>query len=129
MIDLRACLHELFVFREMQTDPNWSNFLWNPKTRLVTVEALFCLRLYLPFPFSCSSRSGSGRTTVVDFGATRNFSSEFIDNRPRLLLAAAQRDRELKGCLRWSLKLNYLTGEENDVSPLSPPSRSAKGFD
>jgi hypothetical protein len=29
VIDL--CLHELFVFREMQTDPNWSNFLWNPK--------------------------------------------------------------------------------------------------
>ena len=33
VIDL--CLRELFVFREMQTDPNWSNFLWNAKTRQV----------------------------------------------------------------------------------------------
>ena len=33
VIDL--CLRELFVFREMQTDPNWSNFLWNAKSRQV----------------------------------------------------------------------------------------------
>ena len=26
---------ELFTFRAMQTDPNWSNFLWNPLTRQV----------------------------------------------------------------------------------------------
>ncbi|KAI0262262.1 ABC1 family-domain-containing protein [Russula aff. rugulosa BPL654] len=84
VIDL--CLRELFVFREMQTDPNWSNFLWNPKTRLVE---------------------------LVDFGATRSYSSAFIDNWLRLLLAAAQQDRE--GCLRWSLKLGYLTGGENDI--------------
>jgi len=38
-----------------------------------------------------------------------------MDNWLRLLMAAAQQDRE--GCLRWSLKLGYLTGEENDVSP------------
>ena len=31
VIDL--CLRELFVFRVMQTDPNWTNFLWNPRTR------------------------------------------------------------------------------------------------
>ena len=36
-----------------------------------------------------------------------------MDNWFRLLLAAAQQDRE--GCLRWSLELGYLTGEENDV--------------
>jgi len=84
VIDL--CLRELFVFREMQTDPNWSNFLWNPKTRLVE---------------------------LVDFGATRSYSSAFMDNWLRLLLAAAQQDRE--GCLHWSLKLGYLTGEENDI--------------
>ena len=63
---------------------------------------------------------------LVDFGATRSYSSAFIDNWLRLLLAAAQQDRE--GCLRWSLKLGHLTGEENDVSPLSCL-RSAKGFD
>ena len=37
-----------------------------------------------------------------------------MDNWLRLLLAAAEQDRE--GCLRWSLELGYLTGEENDVS-------------
>jgi predicted unusual protein kinase regulating ubiquinone biosynthesis (AarF/ABC1/UbiB family) len=62
---------------------------------------------------------------LVDFGATRSYSSAFIDNWLRLLLAAAQQDRE--GCLRWSLELGYLTGEENDVSSLSSLC-SAKGF-
>ena len=50
---------------------------------------------------------------LVDFGATRSYSAAFMDNWLRLLLAAAQQDRE--GCLRWSLKLGYLTGEEVDV--------------
>ena len=36
-----------------------------------------------------------------------------MDNWLRLFLAAAQQDRE--ACLRWSLELGYLTGEENDV--------------
>ncbi|KAH9017395.1 ABC1-domain-containing protein [Lactarius pseudohatsudake] len=83
---IELCLKELFTFREMQTDPNWSNFLWNAKTRQVE---------------------------LVDFGATRSYSHAFIDNWLRLLLAAAGPDRE--GCLRWSLELGYLTGEENDI--------------
>ena len=29
---LRLCLKELFEFRFMQTDPNWSNFFYNPTT-------------------------------------------------------------------------------------------------
>ena len=49
----------------------------------------------------------------MDFGARRSYSAAFMDNWLRLLLAAAQQDRE--GCLRWSLELGYLTGEENDV--------------
>ena len=50
---------------------------------------------------------------LVDFGATRSYSAAFIDNWLRLLLAAAQQDRE--GCLHWSLKLGYITGEEDSV--------------
>jgi aarF domain-containing kinase len=50
---------------------------------------------------------------LVDFGATRSYSATFIDNWLPLPLAAAQQDRE--GCLRWSLKLGYLTDEEDDV--------------
>lgn len=32
------CLKELFEFRYMQTDPNWSNFLYNPETRQVKLS-------------------------------------------------------------------------------------------
>ena len=32
---LRLCLKELFEFRFMQTDPNWSNFFYNPETQQV----------------------------------------------------------------------------------------------
>ncbi|KAI0702671.1 ABC1 family-domain-containing protein [Earliella scabrosa] len=84
IIDL--CLRELFVYRVMQTDPNWTNFLWNPRTRQVE---------------------------LVDFGATREYTKEFIDNWLHLLSAAVSEDRE--ACIEWSLKLGYLTGEENEI--------------
>ncbi|KAI9061828.1 ABC1-domain-containing protein [Trametes sanguinea] len=84
IIDL--CLRELFVFRVMQTDPNWTNFLWNPRTRKVE---------------------------LVDFGATREYSKEFIDNWLHLLSAAVAEDRD--ACVEWSLKLGYLTGQENEI--------------
>ena len=32
---LRLCLKELFEFYCMQTDPNWSNFLFNKETNKV----------------------------------------------------------------------------------------------
>jgi predicted unusual protein kinase regulating ubiquinone biosynthesis (AarF/ABC1/UbiB family) len=57
--------------------------------------------------------SSSRQVELVDFGATRSYSHAFMDNWLRLLLAAAGQDRE--ACLRWSLELGYLTGEENDV--------------
>ncbi|KAG6828186.1 hypothetical protein H0H92_008845 [Tricholoma furcatifolium] len=83
---LELCLKELFEFRAMQTDPNWSNFLWNAQTR--TIE-------------------------LVDFGATREYSKEFMDKWLHLLQAAAAEDRD--ACIEWSLKLGYLTGEENQI--------------
>jgi predicted unusual protein kinase regulating ubiquinone biosynthesis (AarF/ABC1/UbiB family) len=106
---IELCLKELFVFREMQTDPNWSNFLWNAKTR--QVRGCFLKKN--------EALSSSGQVELVDFGATRSYSHAFMDNWLRLLLAAAGQDRE--GCLRWSLELGYLTGEENDVSLKSSP--------
>ncbi|KZT65108.1 ABC1-domain-containing protein [Daedalea quercina L-15889] len=84
IIDL--CLKELFAFRLMQTDPNWTNFLWNQRTRQIE---------------------------LVDFGATREYSREFMDNWMHLLQAAASDDRD--ACVAWSLELGYLTGEENEV--------------
>ncbi|KAJ3573488.1 hypothetical protein NP233_g2405 [Leucocoprinus birnbaumii] len=83
---IELCLKELFEFRAMQTDPNWTNFLWNAKTRQIE---------------------------LVDFGATRTYTKSFMDNWLRLLTAAAEEDHE--GMKEWSLKLGYLTGEESDV--------------
>lgn len=54
---------------------------------------------------------------LVDFGATREYSKEFMDNWLRLLKAAASEDRD--ACIEWSLKLGYLTGEENEVGFIS----------
>lgn len=34
---MSLCLKELFVFRYMQTDPNWSNFFYNTNTRQVCI--------------------------------------------------------------------------------------------
>ena len=36
---LSLCLHELFHFRFMQTDPNWTNFLYNQKTGKVGISS------------------------------------------------------------------------------------------
>ena len=70
----------------MQTDPNWTNFLWNSHTRQVE---------------------------LVDFGASREYSREFIDNWFGLLDAAVSGDRQ--ACIDWSLRLGYITGQENKV--------------
>ncbi|GBE87014.1 Protein ABC1 homolog, mitochondrial [Sparassis crispa] len=83
---IELCLRELFDFRLMQTDPNWTNFLWNGYTRQIE---------------------------LVDFGATREYSKEFIDDWLHLLQAASEDDRD--ACIAWSLKVGYLTGEENEV--------------
>lgn len=33
---MQLCLREVFQFRFMQTDPNWSNFFYNTETRQVS---------------------------------------------------------------------------------------------
>ncbi|QRV84740.1 ABC1 family protein [Ceratobasidium sp. AG-Ba] len=63
---LTLCLRELFEFRFMQTDPNWSNFLYNPKT---------------------------DQLELIDFGASREYSKGFMDNWYLLLSAAVQENR------------------------------------
>ena len=35
---LRLCLLELFEYHMMQTDPNWSNFLYDKDTKRVNNE-------------------------------------------------------------------------------------------
>lgn len=70
----------------MQTDPNWSNFFYNPTT---------------------------GRISLLDFGATRQYSEMFVDKYLRVIMAAVSRDKEL--ILKTSLDLGMLTGFESKV--------------
>ncbi|OCB88882.1 ABC1-domain-containing protein [Sanghuangporus baumii] len=81
---LELCMKELFDFRMMQTDPNWSNFLWNEQRRQIE---------------------------LIDFGATRSYSKEFIDKWMRILQAAVAEDYD--ACVHWSLELGYIKGGES----------------
>ena len=85
---LRLCLRELMEFRFMQTDPNWTNFLYN---------------------------GGDGRPKIelLDFGASRDFPNRFVDPYIALLEAAADSNEER--CLDLSVQLGYLTGHESRV--------------
>ncbi|KXN73469.1 ABC1-domain-containing protein [Conidiobolus coronatus NRRL 28638] len=79
----KLCLMELFQFKFMQTDPNWTNFLYDPS---------------------------SEKLGILDFGASRDFDDEFLSNYLKVLICAAKGDRE--GCLKYSYDLGYLTGDE-----------------
>ncbi|RLV62564.1 hypothetical protein DV515_00019181, partial [Chloebia gouldiae] len=81
---LRLCLQELSQFRFMQTDPNWANFLYEPR---------------------------SHRMTLLDFGACRSFEPEFTDGYIEVIRAAAERDEEK--ILSKSRELKFLTGFES----------------
>ncbi|KAK6908969.1 hypothetical protein I203_102976 [Kwoniella mangroviensis CBS 8507] len=85
---LRLCLMELFQFRFMQTDPNWANFLY-------------------------TNTNGKEGIQLIDFGASREYTKEFMDGWYRLLKSCLVGDRGMMK--EESLKLGYLTGEENDV--------------
>ena len=81
---LRLCLREITEFKYMQTDPNWTNFLYN---------------------------SDSQKLELLDFGASRDFPDKFIQPYIRVLLAASQNDRD--SCRDLSIQLGYLTGHES----------------
>ncbi|KAH0493783.1 hypothetical protein TgHK011_000434 [Trichoderma gracile] len=81
---LRLCLREITEFKFMQTDPNWTNFLYNAETN---------------------------KLELLDFGASREYPEEFISQYVQLLEAASRSDRE--GVKRFSEGLGYLTGHES----------------
>ncbi|KAK1664576.1 hypothetical protein QYE76_052735 [Lolium multiflorum] len=83
---LELTIKELFVFRFMQTDPNWSNFLYDDSRR---------------------------QFNLIDFGAAREFPKKFVDDYLRMVVACANRDRD--GVLEMSRRLGFLTGEEPEV--------------
>ncbi|KAF7185330.1 Protein ABC1-like, mitochondrial [Pseudocercospora fuligena] len=81
---LRLCLRELMEFKYMQTDPNWTNFLYNRNTN---------------------------KLELLDFGASRAFPDKFVEPYVELLIAASRNDRE--ACRDLSIQLGYLTGHES----------------
>lgn len=81
---LRLCLREITEFKFMQTDPNWTNFLFNPS---------------------------SHKIELLDFGASREFPDKFLTPYIQILLAAARGDRPR--CRALSIQLGYLTGHES----------------
>ncbi|TXG63178.1 hypothetical protein EZV62_010172 [Acer yangbiense] len=86
---LELTLRELFVFRFMQaseTDPNWSNFLYDESTKTIN---------------------------LIDFGAARDYPKIFVDNYLRMVFACANGDRDQ--VIEMSRRLGFLTGMENEI--------------
>ncbi|KAI9281942.1 ABC1 family-domain-containing protein [Sporodiniella umbellata] len=81
---LRLCLREVFSFRFMQTDPNWSNFFYN-----------------------------KNQVELLDFGACREYSEEFLKKYGNILVSAVHNDRE--GVWNHSKELGFVTGYETEV--------------
>ncbi|KAJ0111171.1 hypothetical protein Patl1_00756 [Pistacia atlantica] len=75
------CLHVL-----MQTDPNWSNFLYDEATKTIN---------------------------LIDFGAAREYPKSFVDSYLRMVLACANGDRD--SVIEMSRRLGFLTGMENEI--------------
>ena len=81
---LRLCLRELAEFKFMQTDPNWTNFLFNTTT---------------------------AKLELLDFGASRTFPPPFVSLYTRVLEAAAHKERDRIRTL--SRELGYLTEHDS----------------
>jgi aarF domain-containing kinase len=81
---LRLCLREICEFKFMQTDPNWTNFLFNESEQ---------------------------KLELLDFGASRDYPNEFIEPYVGILQAASRNDRDTVEEL--SIQLGYLTGSES----------------
>jgi aarF domain-containing kinase len=81
---LRLCLREITEFRFMQTDPNWTNFLYN---------------------------ADLNKLELLDFGASREYPDEFVTQYVQLLAAASRSDKAAVKEL--SESLGYLTGHES----------------
>ncbi|KAL9659713.1 hypothetical protein QQ045_024522 [Rhodiola kirilowii] len=83
---LELTLSELFIYRFMQTDPNWSNFLYDDATRSIN---------------------------LIDFGAAREYPKRFVDDYLKMVLACASGDRAC--VIEMSRRLGFLTGNESEI--------------
>ena len=83
---LQLTMKELFVWRFMQTDPNWGNFLYDV---------------------------GTGTTYLIDFGSARDYDKSFVDGYLRIVWASANQDEET--LMKQSHLMGFLTGDENEI--------------
>ena len=74
----RLLFRELFEFRVMQTDPNFANYLYQPK---------------------------SGRVVLLDFGATRSFAADFVGHFAHVTRGVIEGDRE--AVARAAIRIGY----------------------
>ncbi|OQR95554.1 hypothetical protein THRCLA_07766 [Thraustotheca clavata] len=81
---LQLTMHELFVWRFMQTDPNWSNFMYDTENHKIG---------------------------LVDFGAARPYPESFVNTYFDIVWGAANLDP--KKMMDASFKLGFLTGDES----------------
>lgn len=81
---LIIAIRELFDWRFIQSDPNFANFLYDHPSKTVH---------------------------MIDFGAAREYSQEFVDGYMELVWAAANQDREK--IIEVSRQLGFLTGDES----------------
>ncbi len=83
---MRLTMLELFVWRFMQTDPNWGNFLYDVRTRT---------------------------TYLIDFGAARDYDEDFVLG--YLNIVKANADQDEKALFDESIRMGFLTGEEKSL--------------
>eukprot|EP00357_Protocruzia_adherens_P032721 CAMPEP_0115012808 /NCGR_PEP_ID=MMETSP0216-20121206/24976_1 /TAXON_ID=223996 /ORGANISM="Protocruzia adherens, Strain Boccale" /LENGTH=609 /DNA_ID=CAMNT_0002381973 /DNA_START=154 /DNA_END=1983 /DNA_ORIENTATION=- len=81
---LRVCLKEIFQWREMQTDPNPGNFFYNFDTN---------------------------QLILLDFGAGRTYSKEFIQNYFYLIQGSVEDDHKM--IQKMATRIGFFTGEES----------------
>jgi len=80
---LKLTLRELFQFRFMQTDPNFSNFLYD---------------------------QNKDQMQLIDFGAASEYSRDFVDNYIEMVYACGEGNPD--DIVVYGQKLGFLTGEE-----------------
>lgn len=84
---LKVCLKELFQFKFMQTDSNWSNFLYDHE---------------------------NDKIILMDFGNCLEFPKEFVHDYYYLIYHSSI-DIDKKKILEYSRKMKFLTGDENEL--------------
>ncbi|CAI2362479.1 unnamed protein product [Moneuplotes crassus] len=92
---LKLCLHEIFLLKFMQTDPNPANFYYD-------VE--------------------KNRFNLIDLGAAHHYKESFVHDYFQVVEGAALEDKDK--IIDYSTKLGFLTGDENRVM-LESHSKSA----